>query len=70
VGAYKTDDYWFKCDDDKISAVTDEEIFKLSGGGDWHMAYLLFYKSRSAETKKPDVPEADGTMDTAAPVFI
>jgi len=45
----KADDYWFKCDDDKISAVTNDEILKLSGGGDWHMGYLLFYKSRSPE---------------------
>ncbi|XP_063718866.1 ubiquitin carboxyl-terminal hydrolase 14-like [Symsagittifera roscoffensis] len=45
----KADDYWFKCDDDKISAVTNDEILKLSGGGDWHMAYLLFYKTRSPE---------------------
>ena len=45
----KADDYWFKCDDDKISAVTNEEVLKLSGGGDWHMGYLLFYKSRSPE---------------------
>ena len=47
----KADDYWFKCDDDKISAVSNEEILKLSGGGDWHMGYLLFYKSRSPVVK-------------------
>lgn len=37
------DDVWLKCDDDNVSAVTDEEILKLSGGGDWHTAYLLLY---------------------------
>jgi ubiquitin carboxyl-terminal hydrolase 14 len=57
----KADDYWFKCDDDNIQAVTNEEILKLSGGGDWHMAYLLFYKSRSPEAS---FDSKDQLMDT------
>lgn len=27
------DDSWFKCDDDKVTPVTTDEILKLSGGG-------------------------------------
>ncbi|XP_015108413.1 ubiquitin carboxyl-terminal hydrolase 14 [Diachasma alloeum] len=34
---------WIKCDDETVSVVTDEEILKLSGGGDWHCAYVLLY---------------------------
>ncbi|XP_011313663.1 ubiquitin carboxyl-terminal hydrolase 14 [Fopius arisanus] len=34
---------WIKCDDEAVSVVTDEEILKLSGGGDWHCAYVLLY---------------------------
>ncbi|XP_013097943.1 ubiquitin carboxyl-terminal hydrolase 14 [Stomoxys calcitrans] len=38
-----TDDVWFKFDDDVVSSVTSEEILRLSGGGDWHCAYVLLY---------------------------
>lgn len=37
---------WFKCDDDVVSLVSEEEILKLSGGGDWHVAYVLLYGPR------------------------
>lgn len=36
-------DEWCKCDDDTVSLVTSEDILKLSGGGDWHCAYVLLY---------------------------
>jgi len=36
-------DLWFKFDDDVVSSVTTEEILRLSGGGDWHSAYVLLY---------------------------
>ncbi|GIY67412.1 ubiquitin carboxyl-terminal hydrolase 14 [Caerostris darwini] len=42
-------DEWFKCDDDTVSMVPSEEILKLSGGGDWHCAYLLLYGPRVLE---------------------
>lgn len=34
---------WMKFDDDIVSMVTTEDILKLSGGGDWHCAYVLLY---------------------------
>jgi len=34
---------WLKCDDDNVTPVTEEEVLKLSGGGDWHTAYVLLY---------------------------
>ncbi|KAL3072592.1 hypothetical protein niasHS_017566 [Heterodera schachtii] len=34
---------WVVCDDNNISPVSEEEILKLSGGGDWHCAYVLIY---------------------------
>lgn len=34
---------WFKFDDDRVSQVTSEDILRLSGGGDWHCAYILLY---------------------------
>lgn len=39
-------DKWFKFDDDSVSPVTSEEILRLSGGGDWHCAYVLLYGPR------------------------
>uniref|UniRef100_A0A5S6R5K1 Ubiquitin carboxyl-terminal hydrolase 14 n=1 Tax=Trichuris muris TaxID=70415 RepID=A0A5S6R5K1_TRIMR len=39
----KREGQWVKCDDDVISLVTEEEILRLSGGGDWHCAYVLLY---------------------------
>jgi len=37
---------WLKCDDDEVSPVHEEDVLKLSGGGDWHTAYLLIYGPR------------------------
>ena len=37
---------WLKFDDDVVSIVTEDDVLKLSGGGDWHMAYILVYGPR------------------------
>lgn len=42
-------DIWLKCDDDVVSPVTTEDVLKLSGGGDWHCAYVLLYGPRVLE---------------------
>lgn len=34
------------CDDDEIHPISEEEVLKLSGGGDWHCAYVLIYGPR------------------------
>jgi ubiquitin carboxyl-terminal hydrolase 14 len=31
---------WYMYDDEDVSPVSEEEILKLSGGGDWHTAYV------------------------------
>jgi ubiquitin carboxyl-terminal hydrolase 14 len=41
---------WFMCDDDSVSLVQQDEILKLSGGGDWHTAYVLLYGPKVLET--------------------
>ncbi|XP_055295944.1 ubiquitin carboxyl-terminal hydrolase 14 [Sitodiplosis mosellana] len=41
-----TEDKWYKFDDDAVSPITSEEILRLSGGGDWHCAYVLLYGPR------------------------
>ncbi|XP_076054607.1 ubiquitin specific protease 14 [Oratosquilla oratoria] len=60
---------WLKCDDDSITPVTEEEILKLSGGGDWHCAYILLYGPRilevEIESEEKKEEEAVGeAMDT------
>jgi len=44
-------DKWIKYDDDIVTICSDEEIKKLSGkgGGDWHMAYLVVYRTRKLQ---------------------
>jgi len=43
----KQGDEWFKFDDDKVTPVSSEEIKKLVGGGDWHIAYICIYRSKT-----------------------
>ena len=43
-----------------MSLVTEEQILKLSGGGDWHVAYILLYGPRRLEKMKEE-EEDDAT---------
>lgn len=42
-------DEWIKFDDDKVTPVHSEDILKLSGGGDWHCAYVVIYGPKRLE---------------------
>ncbi|KOB65883.1 Ubiquitin carboxyl-terminal hydrolase 14 [Operophtera brumata] len=42
-------DGWLRCDDDTVTPVSEEDVLKLSGGGDWHCAYLLLYGPKVLE---------------------
>ncbi|XP_010912089.1 ubiquitin carboxyl-terminal hydrolase 6 [Elaeis guineensis] len=37
---------WIQYDDDNPSPQREDDITRLSGGGDWHMAYICMYKAR------------------------
>ncbi|XP_020099025.1 ubiquitin carboxyl-terminal hydrolase 6 [Ananas comosus] len=37
---------WIQYDDNNPILQREEDITKLSGGGDWHMAYICMYKAR------------------------
>ena len=37
-------DEWLQCDDDIVTVVKTDDIMMLKGGGDWHTAYLCFYR--------------------------
>uniref|UniRef100_U5EZI9 Ubiquitin carboxyl-terminal hydrolase n=1 Tax=Corethrella appendiculata TaxID=1370023 RepID=U5EZI9_9DIPT len=43
------EDQWMKFDDDVVSPVTSEDVLRLSGGGDWHCAYVLLYGPKILE---------------------
>ncbi|KAI8486436.1 Ubiquitin carboxyl-terminal hydrolase 14 [Branchiostoma belcheri] len=57
VAWVRRDADWIKCDDDKVYAVTEEDVLKLSGGGDWHCAYVLLYGPRRLEVPPPEKME-------------
>lgn len=39
-------DEWLEFDDDMVIPVPAEDILRLSGGGDWHCAYVLLYSPK------------------------
>jgi len=51
---------WIQLDDDKVSPISEEDVLKLSGGGDWHCAYVLLYGPRLLE-----LDNATEKMDTS-----
>jgi len=62
---------WLMFDDENVTPVTEEDILKLSGGGDWHTAYLLIYGPRTIEYEDKSAEGASGesnvtSMDTTA----
>lgn len=48
----KKKDDWLMFDDDKVAPVKAEDVLKLSGGGDWHVAYVLLYSPRILELEE------------------
>jgi ubiquitin carboxyl-terminal hydrolase 14 len=54
VAWIKREDQWYKCDDDYVEPIDSEEILKLSGGGDWHCAYVLLYGPRYLDESNVD----------------
>ena len=41
---HKLDDKWLKYDDSEVTMVSTNEVLELKGGGDWHMAYICYFK--------------------------
>ena len=46
--AKQDDGQWMQFDDEEMIPRKADEIVTLSGGGDWHMAYLLLYRAQRA----------------------
>jgi ubiquitin carboxyl-terminal hydrolase 14 len=57
-------DTWLKCDDDEVSPVHEDDVLKLSGGGDWHTAYILLYGPRKLPKNRGGDEETAATSST------
>ncbi|CAL8075662.1 unnamed protein product [Calicophoron daubneyi] len=71
VAWVKVEGNWMKFDDDVVTQVTSEDILKLSGGGDWHCAYVLLYGPRRLlklppENTQETTSNAEATTTEAA----
>jgi len=53
-------------DDENVTPVTEEDVLKLSGGGDWHTAYLLIYGPRTIEYEDKSNEAAGGESNVTA----
>ena len=54
------DGTWVQFDDDKMIPRKDEDALGLSGGGDWHTAYMMLWKpQRVPATSKESAPPAE-----------
>lgn len=45
---HQTGDVWMCFDDDIVTTCKTEDIMALKGGGDWHTAYIAFYRKLEA----------------------
>ncbi|KAL7669638.1 hypothetical protein ACOME3_010285 [Neoechinorhynchus agilis] len=45
---------WYQYDDEMVTPISDKDIDELAGGGDWHSAYMLAYRSRSIPSSVDD----------------
>lgn len=52
------DGHWVLFDDEDLSFKKDDDILALSGGGDWHMAYLLLYRAVTVPPTLDSAPAA------------
>ncbi|EPY25823.1 ubiquitin carboxyl-terminal hydrolase 14 [Strigomonas culicis] len=52
----KKGNHWLIYDDQHVAEVSEEDILRLRGVGEAHIAYVLLYRSREPTTKKPVVP--------------
>ena len=54
----QNDGQWIQFDDDNMILRKEEEVLALSGGGDWHMAYMMLFKAQKVPDDVADVVSA------------
>ncbi|CCD11981.1 unnamed protein product [Trypanosoma congolense IL3000] len=47
---------WMVVDDNHVACVTEEDVRRLRGSGEAHIAYVLMYRSKDPRTKRSIVP--------------
>jgi ubiquitin carboxyl-terminal hydrolase 14 len=57
---------WIECNDDTINPIHVEDVMKLSGGGDWHTAYLLLYGPRKLMKYEKETEEESNGANSKA----
>jgi len=62
IGWTKNNGKWVKFDDDKVTHVEEQEILDLSGGGDWHTAYILIYEASKCPIITAELVESMDTL--------
>lgn len=55
---------WMECNDDTINPIHVEDVMKLSGGGDWHTAYLLLYGPRKLMKYEKETEEESNKKES------
>ena len=51
------------CDDDEVHPVAADQVLKLSGGGDWHTAYVLLYGPRIVKKYPAVTTDKENTIE-------
>jgi ubiquitin carboxyl-terminal hydrolase 14 len=52
----KKKDAWLIFDDDHVGQVTEDDVLRLRGVGEAHIAYMLIYRCRDPDTKRSSLP--------------
>ena len=55
---HQTGDIWMCFDDDIVTTCKTDDIMALKGGGDWHTAFLCFYRKLESAKKVEEVEPA------------
>jgi len=45
---------WLMFDDENVTIVPEENVIRLSGGGDWHTAYVIIYGPKPIEIEEKE----------------
>lgn len=56
VSWVKKKEVWLVCDDDHVGVVSEEDVKRLKGVGEAHIAYVLMYRSRNPDTGAHPLP--------------
>ncbi|XP_067930379.1 ubiquitin carboxyl-terminal hydrolase 14-like [Watersipora subatra] len=57
---------WIKFDDDNVTGITIDNIKELSGGGDWHTAYILLYGPKILQREETPAEPSSATQEPMA----